>query len=173
MERQGIELNGSLQEQEFWALSFTRPLTSQKGTLRLFKKKNLSLEILSQKAWGENLWVFCSWFKKLQRSSASSWWLHRSKIWTSINAKLSLSFPHQPNMIYEWICLCVPNLLMYIHLCIIQHGIVQCLLWWQRNPCKTRIFFLQPQSAHGLFTHVFFSSVSANPLLTHYPSFSL
>lgn len=50
MERLGIVRNGSLQEQEFWALSFTLPLTSQKGTLRLFKKKNLSLEILSQKA---------------------------------------------------------------------------------------------------------------------------
>lgn len=50
MEGLGIELNGSLQEQAVWALLFALPLTSQKGTLRLFKETNLPLEILSQKA---------------------------------------------------------------------------------------------------------------------------
>lgn len=70
---------------------------------------------------------------------------------------------------YVWpICLCI-----YTCICIIQHGIGQCLLWWQRNPCRYRALSLQPQSAHVLFTHVFFSSISANLLPPHCPSFSL
>lgn len=50
MEWLGSELNGSLQELAFWALSFALLLTSEKGTLKLFKEKSVSLEILSQKA---------------------------------------------------------------------------------------------------------------------------
>jgi len=43
MEGLGIELNGSLQEQAVWALSFTLLLSSQKGALKLFRVKTVSL----------------------------------------------------------------------------------------------------------------------------------
>lgn len=42
MEGLGIELNGSLQEQAVWALSFTLLLSSQKGALKLFRVKTVS-----------------------------------------------------------------------------------------------------------------------------------
>lgn len=149
-------------------------LPVKKGTLRLFKKYNLSLEILSQKAWGE-IWGFFAVGSKNYRD-------HQLPAGNCTEAKYGLSlmqsFPsasltsqtwYMNEFTYVWlICLCI-----YTCICIIKSGIVQCLLWWQRNPRRNRAFSLQPQYVHVLFTHMAFSSVSANSLLPHYPSFSI
>lgn len=85
---------------------------------------------------------------------------------------LSASLTSQTWYMNEFTCVWLICLCRYTHICIIQHGTVQGLLWWQGSPCRHWALSLQPQSNHVIFIHMFFSSISANPLLPHYSSFS-
>lgn len=113
MEGLGIELNGSLQEQVFWALSFTLPLTSQKVTLRLFKEKNVSRTSFSKGLRG-NLEGVLQLVQKLTEVIGFQLVTAQSRIRTFVYARLSsVSLP----------CLC-----LHICICMIQHGRVHGLL---------------------------------------------
>jgi len=72
MEGLGIELNGSLQEQAVWALSFTLLLSSQKGALKLFRVKTVSLFFfVFSKGLGGNLKGVLQLAQKLEESISS------------------------------------------------------------------------------------------------------